>query len=61
MEHKGVRYELLQTTHPSGWKWVAHISATRQLTGFSASKEIAIHAARRAIEKALQADQKRKP
>ena len=53
MDHKGVRYEVLQAVHPSGWKWVAHISHTRQATGFSSSKEVAIHAAKRAIEKAL--------
>jgi hypothetical protein len=53
MDHKGVRYEVLQAVHPSGWKWVAHISPTRQITGFSSYKEIAIRAAKRAIEKAL--------
>jgi len=58
MEHERVRYELVETTVPSGWKWVAHISHTKQATGFSRSKEIAIHAAKRAIEKAL-AEQKK--
>ena len=59
MQHKGVRYELLQTVHPAGWKWVAHISHTRQITGSSRSKEIAIAAAKRAIAKALEAEKKR--
>ena len=54
MEHQGFRYEVLPIKHPSGWKWVAHISPTRQTTGFSSHKEIAIHAAKRAIEKALE-------
>jgi hypothetical protein len=53
MDHKGVRYEVLQALHPPGWKWVAHISPTRQATGFSSYREIAINAAKRAIEKAL--------
>jgi hypothetical protein len=53
MDHKGVRYELLQTVHPPGWKWIAHISHTKQITGFSSSKEVAIHGAKRAIDKAL--------
>jgi hypothetical protein len=57
MQHKGIRYEVLQTVHPSGWKWVAHISHTKQTTGFSRSKEMAIHAAKRAIEKALGAEE----
>jgi predicted RNase H-like HicB family nuclease len=52
MDHKGIRYELLQTV--SGWKWVAHISHTKQATGFSSSRELAIRAAKRAIEKALE-------
>jgi hypothetical protein len=54
MDHKGIRYELLQTIHPSGWKWVAHVSHTKQVTGFSSSKELATRAAKRAIEKALE-------
>jgi hypothetical protein len=58
MEHKGVRYELLETSDPCGWKWVAHVSNTKQATGFSRSKDIAIHAAKRAIEKALAAPKK---
>jgi hypothetical protein len=53
MDHKGVRYELLQTVHPSGWKWIVHLSPIRTQTGFSSSKDLAIHAAKRAIEKAL--------
>jgi len=53
MDHKGLRYEVLQTVHPAGWKWVAHISPTREVRGFSSYKEIAINAAKRAIEKAL--------
>jgi hypothetical protein len=53
MDHKGVRYELVQAVHPSGWKWVAHLTPTKTQTGFSISKELAIHAAKRAIEKML--------
>jgi len=66
MDHKGFRYELLQTASPAGWKWVVHISRFRQITGFSLSREIATHAAKRAIEtakrafeEALEADEKR--
>jgi hypothetical protein len=59
MDHKGVRYELLQTLQPDGWKWVAHISHTQQTTGFNTSKDLAARAARRAIEKALAAEEKR--
>src|SRR4051794_23957419 len=52
MEYVGVRYELMQTTNPSGWKWIAHVGE-RQPAGFSSSRDLAIHAAKRAIEKAL--------
>ncbi len=50
---------VVQTVHPSGWKWVAHISHTKQTTGFSSSKDLAVRAAKRAIEKALAAEKKR--
>jgi hypothetical protein len=60
MEHNGVRYELLETVNPPGWKWVARISPIKQAAGFSASKELAVHAAKRAIEKALEAEKRRR-
>jgi hypothetical protein len=55
MEHRGVRYELVQMTSPSGWKWIAHLGPTKMQTGFSRSKDIAAFAATRAIDKALKA------
>lgn len=53
VEHKGIRYELLQSIRPTGWKWVVHIKPTKTRTGFSSSKQIAEFAARRAIDKAI--------
>jgi hypothetical protein len=55
MEHRGVRFELMQMTSPSGWKWIAHLSPTKMRTGFSRSKDIAAFAATRAIDEALKA------
>jgi hypothetical protein len=55
MEHKGIRYDLVQALSPRGWKWVAHLSATETKTGFSYSKQMAQFAAIRAIDKALEA------
>jgi hypothetical protein len=52
LEHKGIAYDLLQTS-PSGWKWVARISATKTRTGFSYSQKLAVLAAIKAIDKAL--------
>jgi len=59
MEHKGVRYELVQTADPPGWKWVVHLSSMRTQTGFSSDKQLAIHAAIRAIDKALDREKKK--
>ena len=50
MEHRGVRYVLVQTAEPAGWKWVVHLTSTKTQTGFSSDKQLAIHAAKRAIE-----------
>jgi hypothetical protein len=52
MEYKGFPYELRQTANPTRWEWVAHISATRRVMGFSPSKETAVYAAERAIKRA---------
>jgi hypothetical protein len=52
MEHMGVQYELLQNVSPPGWKWVVRLGATKT-SGFSRSKDVAVLAAQRAIEKAL--------
>ena len=60
MEHKGLRYEVLQMTHPSGWKWIVHLSAIKTQTGFCRSKDVALFAATRAIDKALEAEKKEK-
>src|SRR5712675_2575298 len=54
MHYKGVKCELSQTANRAGWTWVAHISATNQVRGFSTSEQTAIHAAKRAIAKAMQ-------
>jgi hypothetical protein len=51
MEHKGIRYDVLRTTSPNGWKWVVHITASDTKTGFSYSKEMAAFAAKKAIER----------
>lgn len=58
MEHRGLRYELLQMTSPSGWKWIVHLGPTKTQTGFSRSKDIAVFAATRAIDKAVEANKK---
>ena len=58
MEHRGVRYVLVQTAKPAGWKWVVHLNPIRTLSGFSSDKQLAIHGAKRAIDKALDGEKK---
>ena len=60
MEHNGLRYEVLQMTSPSGWKWIVHLSPTKTQTGFCRSKDVAIFAATRAIDKAVEAEKNKK-
>src|SRR2546423_5640993 len=60
MEHRGMRFELLQMASPSGWKWIVHLGPTKTQTGFSRSKDIAVFAATRAIDNALKARAKEK-
>ena len=59
MEHKGVRYELMKTANPPGWKWVVHLNSIKTQTGFSSDKQLAIHAATRAIDTALDREKKK--
>ena len=60
MEHRGVRYALVEIDNPAGWKWVVHLNSSRTVTGFSSDKQLAIHAATRAIDKALDDGKKEK-
>jgi hypothetical protein len=53
MEHKGIRYELQQTTDPAGWKWLVHVTTTDSRIGFSRSKQLAEFAAFKAIDQAI--------
>jgi hypothetical protein len=54
MEHKGVQFEVIQTTHPCGWKWTAFLDAMRIRTGIALTRADAVLDAELAIEKALE-------
>jgi hypothetical protein len=41
-----------------GWKSVAHVGPTKQIMGFASARQIAEYAAKRAIYKGLEADEK---
>jgi hypothetical protein len=61
MEHKGIRYEVLQTANPTGFIWTVYLDEKRTRTGVSFSRETAIHNAVRAIDKALGVQPKNAP
>ena len=58
MEYRGMRYELVQTGNPAGWKWVVHLNSVRMQSGFSSDKQLAIFAAMHAINKAINGKKK---
>jgi hypothetical protein len=53
MEYRGIRYEVVQTASPNGFKWVVHLDSTHTKTGISHSRRTAILDAERAIDKTL--------
>jgi hypothetical protein len=53
MEHKGARYQVVETTNPKGWKWTVQLADGRTITGVSFSRGHAIFRAICAIDKAL--------
>ncbi|WFU15029.1 hypothetical protein [Bradyrhizobium sp. CB3481] len=54
MEHKGVQFEVIQTTNSCGWKWTAFVDAARMRTGIALTRADAVLDAELAIEKALE-------
>jgi hypothetical protein len=60
MEHKGIEYQIIQSAHPSGWRWTVHLDDGHTKTGVSSSRQYAIYDATNAIEKALSAPPKAK-
>ena len=60
MEYKGIRYEVVQTANPTGFKWIVHLDETRIRTGESFSMKAAIVSAQWTIDKALKAFPKKK-
>ena len=50
---------MVHTVIPAGWKWIVHLNSVRTQTGFASDKQLAIHAAMRAIDKAIDSEKKR--
>jgi hypothetical protein len=53
MEHKGIRYQVVQTCSPTGFLWTVYLDEKSTKTGVSFSKENAVFNAERAIDRAL--------
>jgi hypothetical protein len=60
MEHKGIEYQIVQTAHPTGWRWIVYLHDGQTKMGVSSSRQYAIYDATNAIEKALSAPPKAK-
>jgi hypothetical protein len=60
MEYKGIEYQIVQTAHPTGWRWIVYLDDRQTKMGVSSSRQYAIYDATNAIEKALSASDKAK-
>jgi hypothetical protein len=60
MKYKGIEYQIVQTAHPTEWRWTVYLDDSHTKTGVSASSHYAIFDATNAIEKALSAAPKPK-
>jgi hypothetical protein len=49
MEHRGIQFQVVQTTSPTGWKWTVQLDSNRTRTGETISKAAAIYKAKSAI------------
>jgi len=54
MEHKGIRFEVVQTTNQCCWKWTAFLDAVRVRTGIALTRADAVLDAEQAIAEALE-------
>ena len=61
MEYKGIEYQIVQTAHPTGWRWIVNLDDCHTKMGVSSSRQYAIYDATNAIEKALSAAPKGAP
>jgi hypothetical protein len=53
MDYKGIEYNVVQTSHPRGWKWTVYLDTTQSRSGDAFAKVRAISDAERAIDRAL--------
>jgi hypothetical protein len=53
MEYKGVEYQVVQTTDPTGWKWTVELGREQTRTGSGRSRTAAIGLAQITIDEAI--------
>jgi hypothetical protein len=58
MEYKGIEYRIVQTSNPSGWKWIVFLDETRTPTGISNTRANAVLDAEHAIDRATESSDK---
>jgi len=51
MEHKGIRFTVVQTAAPTGWRWSVELTPLKTRTGQAYSREGAIRKAKSVIDK----------
>lgn len=59
MEHRGVQFEVVQTTNPCCWKWIVFLDAVRMRTGIALTRADAVLDGELAIESALEGRKRR--
>jgi hypothetical protein len=53
MQYRGVEYQVVQTSNPTGWKWSVQFGDKRSKTGTGFNRAQAIGLAQRAIDEAM--------
>jgi len=60
MEHNGTEYSVVQTISPAGWQWTVRIPGRKPKTGVSPNRQLAVNAAKAAIENAIRVKPEKK-
>jgi len=53
MEYNGLEYSVVQTSNPTGWKWIVRLDDGRTKTGTAPNRTAAIRLAELRIDKEL--------
>jgi len=61
MEHKDVRFDVVQTASPTGWKWTVYIPGRRPKSGTTINTPMAIQLAETAIDRAIRVKSLKSP